>query len=74
MTKTASKPTFGPDLLDVRVRERFLTNGLLDAKTLEKHLAELPDSEAKGEEIGLEQPALFGVDEEEELDEEDEAS
>lgn len=64
MTKTASKQTFGPDLLDVRVRERFLGNGLLDAKVLEKHLAELPDVEGRSEEITLEQPALFGVDEE----------
>lgn len=68
MTKTA-KQTFGPDLLDVRVRERFLGNGLLDAKVLDKHLSELPDSEPRSEDITLEQPALFGV--EDDLDEED---
>lgn len=61
MTKV-SKQTFGPDLLDVRVRERFLGNGLLDAKVLDKHLSELPDAEARAEEIGLAQPALFGGD------------
>ena len=63
MSKTAPKPTFGPDLLDVRVRERFLNGGALDPKALEKHLAELPDVAAKGEDLGLEQPALFGVEE-----------
>ncbi len=70
MTKTAAlKQTFGPDLLDVRVRDRFLGNGLLDAKVLEKHLAELPDVESRSENVTLDQPALFGIDDE--LDEED---
>ena len=72
MTKTASKQTFGPDLLDVRVRERFLGNGLLDAKVLEKHLAELPDVEGRSEDITLDQPALFGVDDDLEDEEDDE--
>jgi hypothetical protein len=73
MSKTATKPTFGPDLLDVRVRERFLSSGALDPKVLEKHHADLPDVAAKGEELGLEQPALFGVDDSDD-DEEDSES
>jgi hypothetical protein len=72
MSKTATKPTFGPDLLDVRVRERFLNGGSLDPKVLEKHLSELPDVAAKGEDLGLEQPALFGAEEAD--DEEDSES
>jgi len=44
MSKNSKKPdVFGPDPLDARVRERFLSTGVLDAKVLEKHLSELPD-------------------------------
>lgn len=61
-TKTVKKiETFGPNPLDVRVRERFLASGQLDPKVLEKHLAELPDSAERGDGIDLHQPALFGA-------------
>ena len=60
-TKTGKKiDTFGPNTLDVRVRERFLASGQLDPKALEKHLGELPDAGERGEGIELQQPALFG--------------
>ena len=49
---------FGPNLLDSRVRERFLASGQLDPKALEKHVAELPDAAERGEGIDLRQPAL----------------
>jgi hypothetical protein len=44
--------------LDLRVRARVLASGQLDPKTLERHLAELPDLEAHAESIPFEQPAL----------------
>lgn len=44
--------------LDLRVRDRNLTNGTIDAKMVEKHLADLPDLEAQAETVELEQPAL----------------
>lgn len=60
MSKPAKKSdtVFGPNHLDSRVRERFLANGHLDPKVLEKHLGELPDLADKGEDIDLRQPAL----------------
>jgi len=60
MTKATKPPVFGPNLLDVRVRERFLASGQLDPKALEKYLGELPDSAERYENLGLEQPALSG--------------
>ena len=44
--------------LDVRVRDRLIASGILDAKVLETHLAELPDLEARADSIPIEQPAL----------------
>jgi hypothetical protein len=44
--------------LDRRVRDRHLASGALDEKTVERHLAELPDLEAHAETIPFEQPAL----------------
>lgn len=60
MSKPAKKndTVFGPETLDMRVRDRFLASGQLDPKVLEKHLAELPDLADKGEDIDLRQPAL----------------
>ncbi len=59
MSKTEKKiETFGPNQLDVRVRERFLASGQLEPKALEKHHAELPDVADRGEAIALRQPAL----------------
>lgn len=44
--------------LDLRVRTRNLANGKLDPKTVEQHLASLPDLSAQIELVELEQPAL----------------
>jgi hypothetical protein len=75
MSKNGKKPesVFGPNPLDARVRERFLSSGHLDAKVLEKHLGELPDVADKGESIDLRQPALSAAAEpdDDEDDEED---
>lgn len=46
---------------DLRVRERLLTAGLLDPKSVERYLAELPDLEAHAEDLPFEQPALTGA-------------
>lgn len=59
MNKPAKKnDVFGPNILDSRVRDRFLASGHLDPKVLEKHVAELGDAADKGEGIDLHQPAL----------------
>lgn len=44
--------------LDVRVRERNLASGKLDAKTVDRYLAELPDVADRAEIVDLVQPAL----------------
>lgn len=44
--------------LDVRVRDRLVASGVLDAKVVETHLAELPDLEAHADSIQIDQPAL----------------
>jgi hypothetical protein len=44
--------------LDLRVRARLIGAGQLDAKAIERHLAELPDLEAQSESLNYEQPAL----------------
>lgn len=72
MTKSKeNEAVFGPDTLDSRVRERFLASGQLDAPTLEKHLAALPDVADKGEGIDLRQPALSASASVDESDDED---
>jgi hypothetical protein len=43
---------------DLRVRDRHLASGLLEPKTVERHLAELPDVEALCETLPFDQPAL----------------
>lgn len=75
MSKNTNKSAsvFGPNTLDTRVRERFLASGQLDAKSLEKHLGELPDVVDMSEAVGLRQPALSAtVDVEDEDEDEDE--
>lgn len=57
-----------PHLLDIRIRERMLASGQLDAKALEEHLSKLPDLEAHGEVIPVAQPALVHDDEDDEDD------
>jgi hypothetical protein len=64
MSKSKPAQSFGPNLLDVRVRERYLANGLLQASALEKYESELPDVASKSETILLLQPALTGDEEE----------
>lgn len=51
-TKTPEKD------LDLRVRTRNLASGRLDPKTVEQHLASLPDLAAQVDLVELEQPAL----------------
>lgn len=46
--------------LDLRVRDRHLASGLIDQKTIERHLAELADVEAQSEALAVDQPALGG--------------
>jgi hypothetical protein len=53
-----TKPKFGPNEFDTRVRERYLANGTLDEKTLEKHLHELKDVAAQAGTFELRQPAF----------------
>jgi hypothetical protein len=50
------KPT--PADLDLRVRDRHLSSGLLDQKGVERYLAELPDLEGHADTLPFEQPAL----------------
>jgi hypothetical protein len=56
-----TKPKFGPNEYDTRVRERYLANGTLDAKALEKHLADLKDVAANCGGFDLRQPALVAA-------------
>ncbi len=43
---------------DTRVRERLIASGLLEPKTVERYLAELPDLEGHADSLPIEQPAL----------------
>jgi hypothetical protein len=43
---------------DIRVRERLVGAGTLEAKVIEQHLAELPDLDANAVTIDIDQPAL----------------
>ena len=72
MTTSAWK---NPWLTDVRVRERNVKKGLLDAKDVEAYLGDLSDAADKGEEVDIPQPALDLPDDidDDEDDEEDEA-
>lgn len=45
---------------DVRVRERNLKRGLLDAEIVEKQMAKLVDNAEQSEAVTLAQPALGG--------------
>lgn len=44
--------------LDRRVRERNLASGKLEAKAVEKHLADLQDVESQCETVQIPQPAI----------------
>lgn len=54
---------------DVRIRERLLKRGAVDAKEVEKHLKELPDAASNAEILDLSQPALTGDEDDDEGDE-----
>jgi hypothetical protein len=56
--KGSEKGKLSPFDLDLRVRDRHLASGLLDAKVLERHLADLPDLDAQADTLPFEQPAL----------------
>ncbi len=43
---------------DIRVRDRLVASGVLDAKAVETHVAELPDLDAEVENVLIDQPAL----------------
>ena len=58
--------------LDLRVRERNVTRGVLEPKALEKYLAELPDVSAHADTVTIDQPALSGEYDDDEDDEDDE--
>jgi hypothetical protein len=75
MSKPTNKstPVFGPNVLDARVRERFLAGGNLDPKVLEKHLTELPDVADQAENVSLRQPALSATVEAIDDDEDDDS-
>lgn len=45
---------------DVRVRERNIKRGLLDADIIEKQMAKLADNAEQSEAVTLAQPALGG--------------
>jgi hypothetical protein len=48
---------------DVRVRERNLGKGVIDAKEVEKHIAALVDVSEQAEIVNYPQPALGGREE-----------
>lgn len=48
--------------LNVRVRERNLKKGILDAKDVERHQKDLPDLSAQADIVDLPQPGLDGGD------------
>jgi hypothetical protein len=56
--KPAEKDKLTAFDLDLRIRDRKLAKGEVDAKVLERHLAELPDLEPQAETIPIDQPAL----------------
>jgi hypothetical protein len=56
--KGSEKGKLTPSDLDLRVRDRHLASGLLDPKTVERYLAELPDLEGHADSLPFEQPAI----------------
>lgn len=58
MKLVSDKNKQAPWAHDLRVRDRLITSGALDPKTVERYLAELPDLEAHAENLAIEQPAL----------------
>jgi hypothetical protein len=58
----AEKTKIAAGDLDLRVRARHLASGALDAKVVDRYLADLPDLEAQSETIDAPQPALGSED------------
>jgi hypothetical protein len=58
MSKAGEKTKNTPQDLDLRVRERNLATGVLEQKTVDKHLADLPDLSDQADTVDLFQPAL----------------
>ena len=52
------KSKLNPWDLDLRVRDRNLANGTIEAKAGDRHRAELPDLEGQYETLDEKQPAL----------------
>jgi hypothetical protein len=61
MKVTMEKGKLGALELDLRVRERMIAKGVLEPKTLDKYLGDLPDREAQAVTIDVPQPALTGA-------------
>ncbi len=59
--KTGEKGKPNIQAYDLRVSDRQLAAGVFEHKTIERHLAELPDLEGQCENLAIEQPALGGV-------------
>jgi hypothetical protein len=66
-----SEPKANPLQFDLRVRPRFLKDGSLQEKDLQKYLGALPDMEASVESFSVPQPALDLPDDEDDEDEDD---
>jgi hypothetical protein len=66
-----SEPKPNPWQFDLRVRPRFLKDGSLAEKDLQKYLVALPDMEAHVESFSVPQPALDLPDDEDDEDDED---
>jgi hypothetical protein len=75
MKVTMEKGKLGALELDLRVRERMIAKGVLEPKTLDKYLGDLPDREAQAVTIDVPQPALTGamVDDDDDDDDADES-
>jgi hypothetical protein len=70
----AVKP-LDPKTADKRTAERYMRNGLLDAKAYERHLGELPDVAAKATAVETRMlDAELDDEDEDDMDEEDDAS
>jgi hypothetical protein len=67
-----SEPKANPWQFDLRVRPRFLKDGSLAEKDLQKYLSALPDMEAQVESFSVPQPALDLPDDIDDEDDEDE--
>src|SRR5690606_3385990 len=56
-----SRSYLEPNAFDRRVRDRNLATGVLDGKTLEKYLGELPDAADQAEPVVTQPPGMPGA-------------